>query len=72
MLALVSVLIAATHPALFFGSADVPALREAELNPHAAIAPHIEAILSARTGDPAPPAPKDWAIKSRSGPSAIS
>ena len=54
MLALVSALIAATHPSLFFGASDVPALRQSAQTTHAAIASHITAILDQHLNDPAP------------------
>jgi MYXO-CTERM domain-containing protein len=56
LLALVSVLIAASHPSLFFSSADVPALRAAANTTHAPIASHITAILNQHLGDPTPSA----------------
>ena len=54
LLALVSALIAATHPSLFFGASDVPALRQSAQTTHAAIASHITAILDQHLNDPAP------------------
>src|SRR5438105_1713758 len=56
LLALVSALIAATHPSLFFDSSDVPALRQSAQTTHAAIASHITAILNQHLNDPAPTA----------------
>ena len=56
MLALLSLLVAATHPSLFFGSADVPALRQEAQTTHASIANHIKAILDAHLNDPTPSA----------------
>jgi hypothetical protein len=54
LLALVSALIAAAHPSLFFGTSDVPALRQAAQTTHASIASHITAILDSHLSDPAP------------------
>ena len=54
MLALVSALIAAAHPSLFFGASDVPALRQAAQTTHASIASHITAILDKHLSDPTP------------------
>ena len=54
MLAVVSALIAAAHPSLFFGSSDVPALRQAAQTTHASIASHITAVLDQHLSDPTP------------------
>jgi hypothetical protein len=54
LLALVSALIAAAHPSLFFGSSDVPALRQSAQTTHKAIASHITAILDQHLNDPTP------------------
>jgi hypothetical protein len=54
LLALVSALIAAAHPSLFFGASDVPALRQAAQTTHASIASHITALLDAHLNDPTP------------------
>jgi hypothetical protein len=45
---------AASHPSLFFGAADVPALRTAATTTHAEIASHITKILNLHLSDPAP------------------
>jgi hypothetical protein len=54
LLALVPVLIAVAHPSLFFGSSDIPALRQAAQTTHSAIASHITTILDQHVNDPAP------------------
>ncbi|HZX95153.1 MAG TPA: DUF4962 domain-containing protein [Myxococcales bacterium] len=54
MLALATALIAAAHPSLFFGSSDVPALRQAAQTTHASIASHITAMLNQHLKDPTP------------------
>ena len=54
MLALLSALIAASHPSLFFNSSDVPTLRSAATTTHAEIASHITRILDQHQNDPAP------------------
>ena len=51
MLSLVATLIAATHPSLFFGPSDVPALRQAAQTTHAEIANHITTILNQHLND---------------------
>ena len=50
---LLAVLVA-VHPSLFFGSADVPALRQAARTTHASIASHIVSLLDAHLNDPTP------------------
>lgn len=55
MLALVSALVAA-HPSLFFGAADVQALRQSGQTTHASIASHITGLLDQHLGDPTPSA----------------
>jgi len=58
LLVLLSALIAASHPSLFFDSSDVPALRSAATTTHAEIASHITQILDQHLNDP-PPSPAD-------------
>ena len=58
MLALLSALIAASHPSLFFNSSDVATLRSAATTTHAEIASHITRILDQHLKDP-PPSPAD-------------
>lgn len=59
MLALLSLLLAAAHPLLFFNVSDVPSLRAAAQSTHTEIAAHITAILNQHLGDPAP-TPTDY------------
>jgi len=54
LLALLSALIAAAHPSLFFAASDVAALRSAATTTHFEIASHITGILDLHLGDPAP------------------
>ena len=56
MLALLSVLVAAAHPSLYFSASDVPALRQAAQTTHADIASHIVDLLTQHLNDPAPSA----------------
>jgi Heparinase II/III-like protein/Domain of unknown function (DUF4962) len=51
VLPVVAVLIAASHPSLFFGASDVPALRSAAQTTHAEVASHITTILNAHLND---------------------
>jgi hypothetical protein len=54
LLFIVSALVAASHPGLFFNASDVPALRQTAQTTHASIAAHITTILNAHLNDPAP------------------
>ena len=54
MLALLSALLAASHPSLFFNASDVSALRSAAASTHAEIASHILDVLNQHLNDPAP------------------
>ena len=49
-----SLLLGATHPHLFFGSGDVPALRAAASGTHQEIASHLTSILDLHVNDAAP------------------
>ncbi|HYV65768.1 MAG TPA: DUF4962 domain-containing protein, partial [Myxococcales bacterium] len=49
-----SLLSGAAHPHLFFGAADVPALRAAASSTHQEIASHLTSVLDLHVNDPAP------------------